>query len=156
MLPLAGHTCWPLKANASAGGGPEPPSWHPAAGRSQLRSPAETFSLCNLQYCTLKKKFRSHSCITHPDRAFTSVSQPNPGCPVALAGGSASKCWAPGGERRVQQVPARGPHHPPPRAIPTPLISRIPTNPQTLPSPAPGPQLTQDSLTLSASHTHHV
>ncbi|EOB09020.1 Guanine nucleotide-binding protein G(o) subunit alpha [Anas platyrhynchos] len=38
-------------------------------------------------------------------RTFTSVSQPNPGCPVALAGGSASKCWAPGGERRVQQCP---------------------------------------------------
>lgn len=116
------------------------------------------WDLLPLQFAILhpKKKFRSHSCITHPDRAFTSVSQPNPGCPVALAGGSASKCWAPGGEKRVQQVPARGPHHPPPRAIPTPLISRIPTNPQTLPSPAPGPQLTQDSLTLSASHAHHV
>lgn len=56
MLPLAGHTCWPLKASASARGGPEPPSWHPAAGRSQLMSPARNFSLCDLQYCTPKKK----------------------------------------------------------------------------------------------------
>lgn len=71
MLPLAGHTCWPLKANASAGEGPEPPSWHPAAGRSQLRSPAETFSLCNLQYCTLKKNSEATAAsptLTEPSR----------------------------------------------------------------------------------------
>lgn len=156
MLPLAGHTCWPLKANASAGEGPEPPSWHPAAGRSQLRSPAETFSLCNLQYCTPKKNSEATAAsptLTEPSRQshnqtlavpwhWQEALPPNAGLQVGR--GECSRY-----QHEVLTTLPPGPFQPL-------SFSRIPTSSQTLPSPAPGPQLTQDSLTLSTSHAHHV